>query len=88
MDFASPFCAWKYLFILLHLYQNRFDGVWLMSKVPRRSPSDRMIHIRLDEETHRLIKVQATQHGLTIQRLVENIIRGQVVTPEDRSSEK
>jgi plasmid stability protein len=47
-----------------------------------------MIHIRLDEETHRLVKVQAAQHGLTIQRLVENIIRGQVVTPENRSSEK
>ena len=59
-----------------------------MSKTPRGTPSDRMIHIRLDEETHRLVKVQAAQHGLTIQRLVENIIRGQVVTPENRSSEK
>lgn len=59
-----------------------------MNKVPRRSPSDRMIHIRLDEETHRLVKVRAAQHGLTIQRLVENIIRSQVVTSENRSSQK
>ena len=55
-----------------------------MNKEPRRSPSDRMIHIRLDEETHRLVKVQAAQHGMTIQRLVENIIRRQVVISEKR----
>ena len=59
-----------------------------MSKTPRRSPSDRMIHIRLDEETHRLVKVQAAQHGLTIQRLVESIIRRQVVNQENRSAKR
>ena len=59
-----------------------------MSKAPRRSPSDRMIHIRLDEETHRLVKVLAAQHGMTIQRLVENIIRGQVVNQENRSAKR
>lgn len=59
-----------------------------MSKAPRRSPSDRMIHIRLYEETHRLIKVQAAQHGMTIQRLVENIIRGQVVAPKNKSAKR
>jgi predicted DNA binding CopG/RHH family protein len=47
-----------------------------------------MIHIRLDEETHRLIKVQAAQHGMTIQRLVENIIRGQVVAPKNKSAKR
>ena len=57
-----------------------------MSKAPQRSPSDRMIHIRLDEETCRLIKVQAAQHGMTIQRLVENIIRQQVVITENRDA--
>jgi predicted HicB family RNase H-like nuclease len=59
-----------------------------MSKEPRRSPSDRMIHIRLDEETHRLVKVQAAQQGMTIQRLVENIIRSQIVAPENRSAKR
>jgi len=59
-----------------------------VSKAPRRSPSDRMIHIRLDEETHRLVKVLAAQHGMTIQRLVENIIRGQVVNQENRSAKR
>jgi len=59
-----------------------------MNRAPRRSPSDRMIHIRLDEETHRLVKVQAAQHGMTIQRLVENIIRSQVVNQENRSAKR
>ncbi len=88
MDVISLFYAWKSLFILLHLYQIRHDGVRLMSKTPRRSPSDRMIHIRLDEETHRLVKVQAAQHGLTIQRLVESIIRDQVIAPENGSAKR
>ncbi len=59
-----------------------------MSKEKRRSPSDRMIHIRLDKNTHRLVKVQAAQKGMTIQRLVESIIRGKVVAPENGSTRR
>ena len=59
-----------------------------MSKERRRCTSDRMIHIRLDEETHRLVKVQAAQDGTTIQRLVENIIRGQVVARKNGSAKR
>ena len=36
---------------------------------------NRMIHIRLDEETHRQLKIHAAQTGASIQQLVEEMIR-------------
>jgi hypothetical protein len=34
----------------------------------------RMIHIRLDDKTHRQLKIHAAQNDTTIQQLVENLI--------------
>jgi len=34
-----------------------------------------MIHIRLDEETHRQLKIHAAQTSATIQQLVERLVR-------------
>jgi predicted HicB family RNase H-like nuclease len=37
-------------------------------------PVKQMIHIRLDAETHRHLKVRAAQLGISIQKLVEGLI--------------
>ncbi len=34
-----------------------------------------MIHIRLDDATHKFLKIHAAQTGTTIQQLVESLIR-------------
>lgn len=39
-----------------------------------QSAKERMIHIRLDEETHRRLKIHAAKHGVTIQQTVESLI--------------
>ena len=46
-----------------------------MSERPKRSSTDRMIHVRLDEETHRKLKMHAAASKGTIQQLVEDLIR-------------
>ena len=42
---------------------------------PPRGP---MIHIRLDETTHRKLKVRVAHQGTTIQHLVADLIRREV----------
>ena len=42
---------------------------------PPRGP---MIHIRLDETTHRKLKMRVAHDGTTIQNLVANLIRREV----------
>jgi len=49
--------------------------------VPRRKqepPRRPMIHIRLDETTHRKLKVRVANDGTTIQHLVADLIRREV----------
>lgn len=46
-----------------------------MNKGPRKIPKERMIHIRLDDATHKFLKIHAAQTGTTIQQLVESLIR-------------
>ena len=41
------------------------------SKDPSRGP---MIHVRLDEKTHRHLKILVAQRTTTIQKLVEDLI--------------
>jgi plasmid stability protein len=50
-----------------------------MIKKPEKSSRERMIHIRLDDETHRRLKVYAAMKGTTIQQIVESLIYQGVV---------
>jgi predicted HicB family RNase H-like nuclease len=46
-----------------------------MNRRIRRSAADKMIHVRIDEKTHRKLKMHAASSKATIQRLVEDLIR-------------
>lgn len=46
-----------------------------MNSKARRSATDKVIHIRIDEETHRKLKMHAASSKATIQKLVEDLIR-------------
>lgn len=50
------------------------NGLSNMNRKPRRSATDMVIHIRIDEETHRKLKVHAASSKVTIQKLVEDLI--------------
>jgi hypothetical protein len=51
------------------------SGLSNMNRKPRRSATDKVIHIRIDEETHRKLKMHAASSKATIQKLVEDMIR-------------
>lgn len=55
-----------------------------MNKSPQPT-KDRMIHIRLDEETHRRLKISAAERGITIQQAVESLIYLSVPTSSRKS---
>lgn len=57
-----------------------------MNKKPQPAKG-RMIHIRLDERTHRQLKVHAAQQGLTIQQTVEGLISRNMVPSLQRNSQ-
>ena len=46
-----------------------------MPKKKQEAPRGPMIHIRLDETTHRKLKIRVAHAGTTIQRLVADLIR-------------
>jgi predicted HicB family RNase H-like nuclease len=46
-----------------------------MSRRPKRQDTDKVIHIRIDEETHQKLKMHAASSKATIQQLVESLIR-------------
>jgi len=49
--------------------------------VPRKKqepPRGPMIHIRLDETTHRKLKIRVAHDGTTIQHLVADLVRQEV----------
>ncbi|MGD8922657.1 MAG: CopG family transcriptional regulator [Candidatus Zixiibacteriota bacterium] len=46
-----------------------------MTKRSKRAATDKVIHIRIDEETHRKLKIHAASSQATIQHLVESLIR-------------
>jgi len=46
-----------------------------MSRRPIRQVTDKVIHIRIDEETHQKLKMHAASSKATIQQLVEELIR-------------
>ena len=55
--------------------QNRITDYTKMSKNNDVTHKGRMIHIRLDEDTHLRLKVHAAESRSTIQQLVEALIR-------------
>ncbi len=55
-----------------------------MNKEPRKSPKGRMIHVRLDDETHRRLKIYAAQASATIQQLVEDLIHQKLIKSSGR----
>jgi predicted HicB family RNase H-like nuclease len=57
-----------------------------MTKRPQ-SPKGRMIHIRLDEQTHRQLKVHAARQGKTIQQTVEGLIHLNITATVRRNAE-
>lgn len=46
-----------------------------MDKNRERHSRERMIHIRLDERTHRQLKILAARTDASVQSVVENLIR-------------
>jgi predicted HicB family RNase H-like nuclease len=51
-----------------------------MKKKSNTPSRNRMIHIRLNEETHKRLKIKAVQNNATIQKLVEDLILQSLVT--------
>jgi|GEM_PF-2910939 len=49
-----------------------------MPKRPKEPPRGPMIHIRLDETTHRKLKIRVAHDCTTIQQLVADLIRREV----------
>ena len=49
-----------------------------MPKKRQEPPRGPMIHIRLDETTHRKLKIRVAHNGTTIQHLVADLIRREV----------
>ena len=49
-----------------------------MPERPKEPPRGPMIHIRLDETTHRKLKIRVAHDGTTIQHLVADLIRREV----------
>jgi len=45
-----------------------------MTKKKLTEARERMIHIRLDEKTHRRLKIEAVKNDSSIQELVEGLI--------------
>lgn len=43
-----------------------------------------MIHVRLDEKTHRRLKIVVAQRTTTIQELVEDLIRREIEVSRDK----
>ncbi|MBU0984855.1 MAG: hypothetical protein KKA42_13365 [candidate division Zixibacteria bacterium] len=49
-----------------------------MPRKKQEPPRGPMIHIRLDETTHRKLKIRVAHDGTTIQHLVADLIRHKV----------
>lgn len=54
-----------------------------MEKKRERHSRERMIHIRLDEHTHRQLKILAARTDASVQSVVENLIRRRLNGDQD-----
>ena len=61
-----------------------------MPKKKQEPPRGPMIHIRLDETTHRKLKIRVAHDGTTIQHLVADLIRREVgdLDSDDKNTSK
>ena len=46
-----------------------------MNRTPVRQATDKVIHIRIDEETHTELKMEAASSKTTVQQIVESLLR-------------
>ena len=58
-----------------------------MPKKKQEPPRGAMIHIRVDQTTHRKLNIRVADDGTTIQHLVADLIRREVGEP-DRSKKQ
>jgi hypothetical protein len=58
-----------------------------MNRKARRSANDKVIHIRIDEKTHRKLKMHAASSKATIPKLVEDLIRSKYQKMRIRNEE-
>lgn len=58
-----------------------------MTNRKNRQPKDRMIHIRLDEATHKRLKIEAVYRDTTVQNLVEELILKNIVGPQAKEQD-
>jgi len=59
-----------------------------MPKKKQEPPRGPMIHVRLDETTHRKLKIRVAHDGTTIQHLVADLIRREVGESDKTKAEK
>jgi len=64
--------------------------VWSVNMTGRLKDLSRgpMIHVRLDEKTHRRLKIVVAQRTTTIQQLVEDLIRQEVGGSRNKKNAK
>ena len=59
-----------------------------MPRRPKEPPRGPMIHIRLDETTHRRLKIRVAHDGSTIQHMVADLIRRELEETDRLKIEK
>jgi predicted HicB family RNase H-like nuclease len=64
--------------------------MWSLNMAERSKDSSRgpMIHVRLDEKTHRRLKIAVAQRTTTIQQLVEDLILREIGGSKDKKKTK
>ena len=62
----------------LYLYPKYWLRSIDMTKSPKPAYRGPMIHIRLDEETHKQLRRHVAQKGITIQAIVEGLVRREI----------
>jgi len=70
-----------------YIYSRTSDEECDVPRKKQEPPRGPMIHIRLDETTHRKLKIRVAHDGTTIQHLVADLIRREIGR-KDRSKEK
>jgi predicted transcriptional regulator len=59
-----------------------------LDKKQNKRASERMIHIRLDENIHRELKILAARTDRTVQGIVEDLIRNKIDSIDKTSRQK
>lgn len=58
-----------------------------MNRKPVRQATDKVIHIRIDEETHRRLKMEAASTRTSIQQIVESLVRNEFSSKRKREND-